>query len=371
MIRVSAADSAAIRIVRVLCIFRMMSVHLVPGPFGLSFVTRGAGSALGLVWLDFLGRASVATLSLVSGFLLASRFETQGILQIARDRGRAVVVPMMVWNGIGLLAVLTATLAGIRLSEVRLEDVASPLGPLDGITGLFGPTLNLSLFFLRDLFVASVLLALFWPVLRRRIGLALAVVLLLTVCRATAPVIFRPSILLFMLAGCALRARGFGLDRLAAPRLALPGAAVALAVFAACLVLGGTRPEIVEIRDIARRALLVFGVLALAFALGRRPKVQAVFDRLEPVAFLAYLGHALLAKVIWLAMAAAGVTLAGPSYLVYFLGAPVLVFLIALAARPAIEALPAPLPLLLKGKAAPPRPAPSPAGPASSPGPAS
>jgi len=207
---VSAVDSAAIRIVRVLCIFFMMSVHLVPGPSGLSFVTRGPGSPLGLIWLDFLGRASVATLSLVSGFLLASRFETRGARQIARDRGQAILVPMMAWNGIGLLAVLTATLAGIRLSEVSLADLASPLGLLDGVTGLSGPTVNLSLFFLRDLFVASVLLALLWPVLRHRLGLALAVVLLLTVCKATAPVIFRPSILLFMLAGCALRARGIG-----------------------------------------------------------------------------------------------------------------------------------------------------------------
>ena len=130
-------------------------------------------------------------------------------------------------------------------------------------------------------------------------------------------------------------------------------------------------PAVAEMANIAKRALLVFGVVTLAFAIGRRRKLQAFFDRFEPMAFLSYLSHALLAKVIWIAMAAAGVTLAGPSYMVYFLGAPVLVFLIALAARPAIEALPAPLPLLLKGKAAPPRPAPSPAGPASSPGPAS
>ena len=82
--------SAAIRVLRVLCIFFMMSVHLVPGASGVSFVTGGAGRAIGEIWLGFLGRASVATLSLVSGFLLVSSFEKHGVLRIARDRGRVI-----------------------------------------------------------------------------------------------------------------------------------------------------------------------------------------------------------------------------------------------------------------------------------------
>ena len=298
-----------------------------------------------------MGRASVATLSLISGFLLVSRFETDGVLRIARDRGRVIIVPMMVWNVIGILAILAGTLAGIHVAEVTVAELLSPLGLLNGITGLFGPTVNLSLFFLRDLFVSSLLLALLWPLLQRHLGLALGAALVLAVCDATAPVVFRPSILLFMLAGCALRARGLGLDALAAPRLAVPGALAALAVFVLCMAFAEGRPVVAEIANIAKRALLVFGVVALAFAVGRHRGLQAFFDRFEPVAFLSYLGHALLAKVIWVAMAAAGVTLTGPSYLLYFAGAPVLVFLLALTALPVIDALPAPLPLLIKGKA--------------------
>ena len=173
---------------------------------------------------------------------------------------------------------------------------------------------------------------------------------MLSVFEATAPVIFRPSILLFMLAGCALRARGFGLDALAAPRFAVPGALAALAVFVLCTVFDESHPAVAEMANIAKRALLVFGVVALAFAIGRRRKLQAFLDRFEPVAFLSYLSHALLAKVIWIAMTAAGVTLTDPSYLLYFAGAPVLVFLLALTAKPVVDALPDPLPLLIKGK---------------------
>ena len=208
----------------------MMSVHLVPGPSGVSFMTDGAGSLIGEIWLGFLGRASVATLSLISGFLLVSSFEEHSVLRIARDRGRVIVVPMMVWNLTGILAILLGSLAGINVAEIMVAELLSPLALLNGITGLLGPTVNLSLFFLRDLFVSSLLLALLWPLLQRHLGLALVAVLVLSVFDATAPVIFRPSILLFMLAGCALRTGGLGLDALAAPRLAVPSALAALAV---------------------------------------------------------------------------------------------------------------------------------------------
>ena len=175
-------------------------------------------------------------------------------------------------------------------------------------------------------------------------------VLFLTVFEATAPLVFRPSILLFMLAGCALRVRGVGLAALAAPRHAIPGALAALAVFVLCTAFAEGSPAVAQMANIAKRALLVFGVVALAFAIGRHHGLQAFFDRFEPVAFLSYLSHALLAKVIWAVMAGAGVTLTAPSYLLYFAGAPVLVFLLALATRPVVDALPGPLPLLIKGK---------------------
>lgn len=345
----------------------MMSVHLVPGPSGISFVTAGAGSPIGDIWLGYLGRASVAALSLISGFLLAGTFDRHGVLRIARDRARVLLVPMMVWNLIGVAAILAGTRLGLALAEATPQDLLTPLGLLDGVTGLAGPTVNLSLFFLRDLFASSVLLALLWPLLRRHLGLGLAVVLALTVFDATQPVIFRPAILLFMLAGCALRAWGFGIGDLATRRLAVPGLLATLAVFVLCQMSPGHDPWLAALQNLAKRALLVFAVVALALAIGRNRRLQAFFDRLEPVAFLSYLGHVLLAKALWIAFAAAGVTLRGPSYLLYFVGAPVLVFALALAVRPLVEALPAPLPLLLKGKA--PEAAKRPAAAAPAPGP--
>ena len=276
-----AADSAAIRVIRVVCIFLMMSVHLVPGPARVSFVTQGAGSLIGAVWLDVLGRASVATLSLISGFLLVGALEKHGFPRIVRDRGRALLVPMMTWNVVGLLAILAAALAGRPAAGLVLAGLATPLGLLNGLTGLSGPTVNLSLFFLRDLFAATVLLALLWPLLRNHLGPALAVTLALAVFEVTAPVIFRPTILLFMLAGCALRVRHVALGDLAAPRRALPGLLAAGLVFCLCLL--GDGSALAALQNVAKRVMLFFAVLGPAVALGRHPRIQAFFDRINEI----------------------------------------------------------------------------------------
>ena len=96
---------------------------------------------------------------------------------------------------------------------------------------------------------------------------------------------------------------------------------------------------------------LIGAAITLSLVIGAYPRIQAVFDRYEPVAFLAYLSHFLLVKVIWIGMSLAGATLMGAGYLVYFFIAPALVFLVARAVYPLIDVLPAPLPVLIKGKA--------------------
>ncbi|MEL7454414.1 MAG: acyltransferase [Pseudomonadota bacterium] len=351
MTNVHTRDSNAIRIVRVLCIFFMTSVHLVPGPSNPSFISQGSGEIIGDIWLSFLGRASVATLSLISGFLLVGALEKYSVAHIIRDRARVLLIPAATWNLLMLVALLGFTTMGASVN--RALPPLTPLGMTDAITGLFGPSINLSLFFLRDLFVSSALLVLLWRCIRSHLALALAAVFVLTVFELTAPIIFRPTILLFMLMGCALRAKRFPLSSFAVPKTVICGLLCSGAVWLGGSFIGVHDGPGAEILNIAKRTMLVFAMIAFSVALGRSKAVQAFFDRLEPVAYLAYLSHVMLSKLIWIAMSAAGLTLTEPSYLFYFFAAPVIIFAMALPLQRLINALPGCLPTLLKGKPAP------------------
>ncbi len=353
MMAIRELDSAAIRTARVLCIFFMMSVHLFPGPSNASFVTGGDGAIVGAIWLTFLGRASVATLSLISGFLLIGAVEKYPPTKIIQGRLRVLIVPMIAWNLVMLLAIVGASLVGLSID--RGVPQLTPLAMINALTGAFGPSINLSLFFLRDLFVSSALLIIIWRYIKDYLGWALAIVLILTVFELTAPVIFRPTILLFMLAGCVLRAKGIPLITLANGQWMFLGILLSAGIFAMCQFTGAADGPGAAVQNISKRIMLVFATIAVAVAMARSARLQLFFDRLEPVVFLAYLSHVLIAKVIWIVMSGVGVTLMGPSYLVYFFATPMLVFLIAFPMRVVLDALPSPVPTIFKGKS--PRPA--------------
>ena len=349
-IAVHTLDSAVIRVARVLCIFFMMSVHIFPGPSNASFVTHGEGAFIGFVWLTFLGRASVTTLSLVSGYLLVSALQKYRLEQIARDRARVLLMPMAFWNMITLIAMLISTAMGISLSGRILPVTLFEI--INSITGLFGPSINLSLFFLRDLFVSSMLLALLWRYIQDHLEVTLVAVVVVTVFDLTAPVVFRPTILLFMMAGCALRVKRIHISSLAVPQTLVYGLLISGAVYLVCTFIALDTQPIVEVKNIAKRTMLLFVIIALAVAIGRSKHLQSLFDRLEPVTFLAYLSHTLLAKLIWIAMSAAGINLMERSYLIYFFTAPIIVFFIALPMQRLILTLPALPQILLRGKSA-------------------
>lgn len=344
---VHARDSAAIRVARVLCIFFMMSVHL-PGAYSASFITQGDGAIIGEIWLNFFGRASVAVLSLVSGFLLFGSLEKSRPMQILRDRLRVLVLPMITWNLITLVLIFGATVVGV---QVGLEFPAWTFPDMtNALTGVLADSINLPLDFLRDLFVSSALLALLWRFIRRHLWVVFGIVLLLTVFTLTAPVVFRPTILLFMVAGCLLRANHIQLGTMAMPKPLICGLLGSGIVYLICHFMGMQDGPIAEIENLAKRVIMTFAMIAVTVAIGGNNKVQTFLERFEPVAFLAYLSHVILAKVIWVVMSAAGLTMMAPSYLIYFFTAPTLIFVIALGLRSVIDTMPAPLPVLLKGK---------------------
>ena len=134
------------------------------------------------------------------------------------------------------------------------------------LTGLSGPTANQSLFFLRDLFVAALIVHLLAPWLRRRPAPLLAAIALVAIFDAAAPVIFRPSILFFAAAGAVAAQRVAGLADLVPARRTLAAAAALGAALLPVRIAGpDAEGPLRESEDLLRR-----GLLGRARARGRR-----------------------------------------------------------------------------------------------------
>ena len=130
--RVSGSESAQIGICRVLCIFFMMSVHVSPGLGQASLVSTGSLAWLGTLWGDFLGRASVAALSFISGYLLIRTAAEAPLASVARRRFRTLVVPMLSWTLIFcLLRIGKATALGTP-EEIRSSEDPVVKGFIEG-----------------------------------------------------------------------------------------------------------------------------------------------------------------------------------------------------------------------------------------------
>lgn len=116
--RIEQTDSDMIRFCRVVCIFFMMTVHFYPYESNETIINSGSFEIVGLVFIDFLGRASVATLSLISGYLLSRSLSNKSLFHIIIQRGQALLVPMITWNLVFLLAAILLTLVSVNSSVI-------------------------------------------------------------------------------------------------------------------------------------------------------------------------------------------------------------------------------------------------------------
>lgn len=349
-----ADETVQIRICRVLCIFFMMSVHVNPGLSSSSIISTGSLSWVGAVWGDFLGRASVAALSFISGYLLIRTAADRSLATVARQRFQSLIVPMLTWNLIFCLMQLgKAGLLGKPDESVLLQPGSDLVAAL---TGLTGPTANLSLFFLRDLFVSALIVQLLRPVLAARPLPVLGAIALLTLFHLTEPLVFRPSIFLFVAAGAAYATRSRTLAGALTPRVVTVATGLILAGLAGVLLLGPLPPDAAglaapraELVDLLRRALLVVLTLVASAALaGRRAAGWLV--PLERRIFETYLLHVPLIGMLWVPWT---ILVGGPqdaSYLLFFLLAPVVAIAGGFVLGAACDRAPVPVQKLLRGK---------------------
>lgn len=343
-------EKSQIEILRVFCITAMMWVHVSPGLSSPSFVSTGDFRLVGLILGDTLGRISVSVLSFISGYLFWTSAASRPMLSTVRRRFVSVVLPMLVWSAIFIVMAESKQMVIGAPSRMLLGLAPTPMAFLNGWAGVAGPTANLSLFFLRDLFVATLILRLAAPLIRRLPLLMALLVTVLAVLEWTAPVVFRPAILQFMVLGAIASERGLSITWLSRPALSLPlGYGLALAGFAAMALLPAGLSEVHAVAGILRRLGIGFLALALSRAFLRLTPAPWMV-RLGRHSYLAYLMHVPLIAFLWAFWVR---IVGGPGdtpYLAFYLAMPPLVFAIARLAGQAIDRLPAPAQLLLRGK---------------------
>ena len=292
-------------------------------------MNSGAFSGIGVVAIDHLGRASVAVLSLISGWLIYASSERRKFA-LLKSRFLALYVPMVAWNLITLCLAAIALLFGIQTSIAgHLADM-SGVGLLNALTGLTGPTLNNSLFFLRDLFVASAIIVLAKALIVR---LPMVSLLVVTICffgELLEPLVFRESILLFLLSGFLLRHYSVSLTQLSATDMALPAFAVTAALYVLVLQLRAdglwSETASAQVIELFKRSGLVFLLLLVSALLVRRNLARGLV-RFTPYVYPAFLCHMVIFAIAYHTLLRVGLDPESPAYLVFFLLAPALAML--------------------------------------------
>lgn len=346
---IEKTDSEMIKFCRVVCIFFMMTVHFYPYGISETIIDSGNLEIVGIVFIDFLGRASVATLSLISGYLLSRSLSKKLAMYIVIQRSQVLLIPMITWNLVFLLAALSLTLLGVNSSVV--PSLAEPFEVLNAVTGLLGSTANVSLFFIRDLFVSSVIIVVLWRSIRYAPIITLLLIAVLTLFDSLEPIIFRPMILFFMIAGCILHQKSISLKDVATPR-------ITIFVIIFCIVLGIVvdASEVIlpselrlEMSNMLLRIGLTSGMLMVAL-LCVKLELHRGITTFEPSAYLAYLSHVLIAKFIWEIFSALGTTTNNLGYVAFFFVTPFVIFWLARIAMPHLRRLPWILPRIFTGK---------------------
>ncbi len=341
------SDSRQIELIRVFCVLCMMWVHVPPGLVEASVVSAGPYDAVGAILGHTLGRIGVTTLSFISGYLMWHLAMERPVAVVIAQRFRAVMLPMLVWNAVFMALVLAKLyyLGGSSSAADRLG--TSWAGWLNAWVGLTTATANRPLIFLRDLFVVAVLVRLARPLILRAPLLALAVAGALTFFDLTAPLVQRPSILMFFTLGVTLARMGLTLAHLSRPLIALP---VGYALMILGHMLRTTPGDALAAASLARRA--GFGFLALA---GSSAWLRLFggrhLARLGRHAYLAYLTHMPVLGGLWLAWRHwVGGPLEG-SYLAFYSAGPFIAFAAAALLGRWLDRWPAALQIALRGKA--------------------
>lgn len=343
-------DSRQIEYLRVFSILAMMWVHVSPGIATPSIVSGGQFTIVGLFLGDTLGRVSVSLLSFVSGYLFWTRARSLPFLTVAWRRFESILLPYLVWSAVYLvLAASKISFTGTVASVFTRTDT-SPMDALNAWAGITGPTANLSLFFIRDLFVSTLILRILVPILDRAPYPLIAVALLIGVLEdRLQPLIFRDSILQFVLLGAGMARLGVSLAALSRPAIALVvGYLFTLAGYGLAEVAAAQGTAYPYLSLLLRRIGICLLVLSLSSILINALDGNAR-PRLGRATFLAYLLHMPLIGILWVLWQRFVGSEMDASYLAFYLFTPFLALLAGYLLDSLLDAAPPTLQLALRG----------------------
>lgn len=330
--RISPETSEMIRISRVICILAVVYVHTPPygGPLPIDATPIRA-----MLWFvtESLGRSSVPLLSVLSAYLLVRLGEnTRAWHKLLRKKFKSLLVPLLAWN---TLAIALSIVAG-------KEDPAIGEIPDQLFAFTKFPALN-PLYFLRDIFIATVTLPLFiwlmrWP------GWALCVLLLNSMFDLDGSIFLSNFLPFFFAVGI-----GIGIGRLSVDSLRKYRISTTIA---ACIALSsvvsvvswnlesvGENNALFNLLGLIQRMAGAVIFWSVAGHINRRFGSGSFVARLEPMIFFVFCAHPIVIAVVWKLVEAAGGTFGTLLHAVFFLTAPAWVLVGAVSCVLALELL--------------------------------
>ncbi|HEX5370802.1 MAG TPA: acyltransferase [Dehalococcoidia bacterium] len=349
--------SDSIRIARVLCIFFMIYVHVNPG------VSRFAPDAEGIrlfdvarFWLvDSLGRASVALLSVIAGYLAVYSLRRDSVRRFASKKVTSLMTPLLLWDAL----FIAAAIAGNFISQGHLQD--SLRGPLtlqrlpNLLIAVTASPANEPLDFLRDVFVCSMLAPLLIVTLRRSRNGYIVLVVALAALGFTTNFLHTPNILLLYALGIyvaqleTLPGLSAGVVSVSWVAMAALGLILAMGEIETTLHGAGSHANtLLEIGFSAIRlpAAVAFWDLSLRI---NRSRVLSRLARLEPFVFIAFCCHLLVTTVVWLFWQRILGGYYAPAYPLFFFLVPVFVMIAAVVLSEAANRYARPVFAMLNG----------------------
>ncbi len=300
----TANDSLAIKICRVMCIFFVMYVHVNPSndiwlekvPSNLSYIQH-----IGDILLNVLGRASVPALSVLGGYLAVSAYNRRSNWwKYVKERWQTIVIPMITWNIILIiLSILIFATIGASTDVVRKMSPFQHMSPLvlaDLITSYNNGSATIALNFLRDIFVCSLMFPLINQLVKRFDVAGVGIIWLVGLTVTFSPIVLKANILMFFTAGVYFALHSTRL--IPSPRVALKLIATLLIVFGLVYFLPALSAYAGKVPNTIFRVLVTTAFLMASITLSRI-NAGKLLARLEPMTYLLFLSHTTIFLVLW------------------------------------------------------------------------
>lgn len=322
--------SRAIAIARVICIMGIVYVHAWTGRNGQDLQLFNDTSQGLMRWalIDLMARSSVPLLSMISGWLVGPSFAKRGWQVFLKGKARTVALPMVLWNALAILLVSGAAYLGL----IYAPRPTTWWWTINELFCLITPDdINVQIPFLRDLFVCMLAVPLLVRLPSRvLIGVALAAMAWSLMPVNPVPLLQRPSILLFFIAGLLARRHDLAAWMASRPLVLVGAPYIAVGAVKVWLeVVGVDRgyndPLMLAGVDLAMRCATAIFFWSIAWRLAAS-RVAGPLLKVEPYMFLMFCAHLIM---IWLFGPLIGDHIFGPIgspiYPLFLLGQPFMV----------------------------------------------